>query len=67
MKRYDASFLLDAIFCTFFQKISFLAKNSLWNNQIYVKVSQNVDYLWKNLTNFNKWGFKWKLMILASY
>lgn len=68
MKAYDATFLLNAKFVIFFfQKISYLAENRFSDDQIYIKVSQNVQYLWKNWTNFNKWGFKWKLMILASY
>ena len=55
MKSYDATFLLNAKFENFFpQKFSFLAGNHFSDDQIYVKISQNVQYLWKNLTNFNK-------------
>ena len=64
MKAYDTSALIDKVFE---KKIPISSKNIFGVTKIMLKFSQNIDYLGEHLTDFNKWGLEWELMVPATY
>ena len=68
MKAYDSSFLMDAkIYKKKIKKSQFWAKIMFAVTKIMLKFSQNINYLGEYLTDFNKRGLAWELMVPATY
>ena len=50
-----------------FKKSQFWAEIIFAVTKIMLKISQSIDYLGEYLTDFNKRGLEWELMVSANY
>ena len=50
-----------------YQKFPISSKKYFFCNKNMFKFSQSIDYLGEYLTDFNKWGLEWELMVPATY
>ena len=66
MKVYDTSFLMVAKILKK-KKSKFRAKMIFAVTKIMLKFLQNIDCIGEYLTDFNKQGIQWKLMVPATY